>query len=531
MIERDDRDGENSEDARPGSPSDPTPGRPLSGHAIVGALADSVVVASREYARRLRLIADLHRHRDMQPPAVQAGRTPGEIWSRSELTTAEIQGPLRVDASTAALLVRRALALTGRLPRTLDLLSAGRLDEARANAVTDFLAPVLDAAYEAQLRQHGSPRRAEQAVRELADQFEARLLDRAPAQPLDRLKAAIQRAITRLAADYQEARRRARVAGRDVFVSRRGQEPGMAFLGARLPAVEAHACLNELDTCARRLRHSGDPRPLDALRADLLVARVLHQPDPRRADDALLVAVRPAAVDADADSESPADADGHAHAESRTPGHVVARGVKTHIQITISLATLMGLDDHDAELSGYGPISARVARDAAMQAGSVWRRLVIDPYDGKLIDFGRRTYRPPVALADKVVARDVTCAHPGCPRPAELCDLDHIVPYPLGTTGESNLRARCRWHHRLKHQAGWEVRESTDPADPPGTLITTSRTGHEYKTYFADLRPDDRAPPPGEADPADGATPPDQVPPPDDGGSTDAGAPEEDPPF
>ncbi len=170
----------------------------------------------------------------------------------------------------------------------------------------------------------------------------------------------------------------------------------------------------------------------------------------------------------------------------------MARGVTAHVQITISWETLRGLNNHAADLAGYGPISAQVARELAMQPGSVWRRLVTDPVDGRLIDYGRKTYRPPVALYDKVVARDVTCSHPGCPRPAELCDVDHVVPYPLGCTTESNLRAVCRRHHRLKHETLWRVKTSADPDDAPGTLITTSQTGAEYRTRPPDLRPDDR---------------------------------------
>jgi hypothetical protein len=121
--------------------------------------------------------------------------------------------------------------------------------------------------------------------------------------------------------------------------------------------------------------------------------------------------------------------------------------VNAHIQITISLETLLGLDQNAADLTGYGPISAHIARDAAFQPGSVWHRLITDPHTGQLLDYGRTTYRPPTALARKVTARDVHCTHPGCQRPAETCDLDHIIPYPLGTTSETNLTASCRRHH------------------------------------------------------------------------------------
>src|SRR6266511_96609 len=65
---------------------------------------------------------------------------------------------------------------------------------------------------------------------------------------------------------------------------------------------------------------------------------------------------------------------------------------------------LMGLTEHGAELAGYGPIPAQVARELA--ADGTWRRLLTDPVSGHLLDYGRTTYRPPAALADFIRARD-----------------------------------------------------------------------------------------------------------------------------
>jgi magnesium-transporting ATPase (P-type) len=39
--------------------------------------------------------------------------------------------------------------------------------------------------------------------------------------------------------------------------------------------------------------------------------------------------------------------------------------------------------------------------------------------------------------------------------------------------------AECRHHHRLKHEAGWQVHN--DP-DDPATLTWTTPTGHAYTT-------------------------------------------------
>src|SRR5262249_8229146 len=59
-------------------------------------------------------------------------------------------------------------------------------------------------------------------------------------------------------------------------------------------------------------------------------------------------------------------------------------------------------------------------------------------------------YRPSTNLARFVRARDLTCRFPGCSAPAEFCDIDHVIPYPIGATHASNLACLCRKHHLLK---------------------------------------------------------------------------------
>lgn len=86
------------------------------------------------------------------------------------------------------------------------------------------------------------------------------------------------------------------------------------------------------------------------------------------------------------------------------------------------------------------------------------------------------SYRPGRALRHLIQIRQRTCAHPGCRRPAEDCDLDHTIPYQQGgRTCECNIAPFCRRHHKVKQAAGWHVHQPQ-----PGTLIWTTPNGRSY---------------------------------------------------
>jgi hypothetical protein len=89
-------------------------------------------------------------------------------------------------------------------------------------------------------------------------------------------------------------------------------------------------------------------------------------------------------------------------------------------------------------------------------------------------------YRPSAGLARFIRARDLTCRFPGCTAPAEFCDIDHVIPYPLGATHASNLACLCRKHHLLKTfwTGDWEL-----TLRPDGAAVWTSPTGQTYTTY------------------------------------------------
>jgi hypothetical protein len=84
-------------------------------------------------------------------------------------------------------------------------------------------------------------------------------------------------------------------------------------------------------------------------------------------------------------------------------------------------------------------------------------------FDGpsRVIDVGVRRRFFTGALRRAIEVRDRHCQHPsGCDVPAELCEIDHSVPYSRGgLTTQDNGRCYCPVHNRQK-------RDRIDPTDP-----------------------------------------------------------------
>ena len=221
----------------------------------------------------------------------------------------------------------------------------------------------------------------------------------------------------------------------------------MAHLTLYLPADDAMTCLTALDALADAAHTPDDPRTADARRVDALTD--------------LLRAVLESGT-------TPAGAD--------LP---VRQRRRPHIEVTVAATTLLGLDDHPGDLTGYGPIPADLARRIA--ADGTWRRILIDSDTGDVIRRSATTYRPGADLTGTVTAREPTCTFPGCRVPATRCDLDHLRPYrhdhpPAEQTTAANLHPLCRHHHRLKTHTTWQVER--DPAS--GLTTWTTPWGRTY---------------------------------------------------
>ena len=459
----------------------------LSDDTLIEAMVGFDRLASWAAARQARLLAELARRR----PTDKAPHSARWAGVGSEYAPDEVGVALHLSRGTACARIGLACRLLGTLPETHALWEAGRIDTAKARAVDDATVVLSD---------------------ELARAVQDRVLSRAPEQTLAQLKAALARAV--LAVDPDGAEQRHRQARRDRRVVITPEADGMASLWALLTATQAAGAFSWLTRLARGLGPD-DLRSMDTRRADILAALLSGQlvTNPATTDTATTdtattdTDTAPGGGDADdgeageeqahggsSDSTDSTDAvDGADGADVATgPGRPIQpmNPGKPLIQVVVPYSTLIGADDHPAELVGVGPIPASLAREVA--ADGVWRRLVTDPLSGTLLDHGRTTYHPPTALADHVRARDGHCRFTGCRRKATDAELDHVVAWSDGgTTSEPNLAAYCTHHHRLKHHADWRV-----DAHPDGRLTWTTPTGHRHTTRAHDYRPEPPRSPP-----------------------------------
>jgi hypothetical protein len=84
----------------------------------------------------------------------------------------------------------------------------------------------------------------------------------------------------------------------------------------------------------------------------------------------------------------------------------------------------------------------------------------------------------PAAIRRAVVARDVTCAFPGCDLPPRCCDVHHIAHRAHGGPHDiTNLVHLCRRHHRLLHDTPWAVRIDLHTGRP----VFRDPDGHHHR--------------------------------------------------
>ena len=392
-----------------------------------------------------------------------AGSTPTEsenMWEGvDEAEREDVATALRLSANTAQSRIDVARVLTNHLPATCQALATGDISPSHATLIA---------------------RETSEAIkRGISTEDLIHIENKALAHAEFHTPAQVGRKIRTLIAQCSpEAFEETVAIARDARNVRMYPESdGMATVIALLPAEDAQTvmlAINSLiesqsrSTLIRSSHNSScSNQPMDGLNKDSLA-------EARSRQDSL----------ADARSMDMKRAD----ALANICGDLLARLEADHqphrrpvtINITMDLPTALGLSENPAELVGYGPIPASIAR--SLSADGKWRRFITDPVTGNLLDYGRETYVPSQPLVDFLTARDRICRFPGCSQPARVTDLDHAVPWEEGGhTSPENLGLLCRRHHRMKTHNGWQLVSHAD-----GSCTWTSPHGKEF---FVPSRP------------------------------------------
>jgi hypothetical protein len=156
------------------------------------------------------------------------------------------------------------------------------------------------------------------------------------------------------------------------------------------------------------------------------------------------------------------------------------------VNLVLSDETLLGGGSAPAEICGYGPIPAAVAR--AMVSGAVGnqrsratlRRLYAHPRAGALVAMESRARLFPRGLTAFIELRDQRCRTPYCNAP--IRHRDHAQPWADGgpTTADNGL-GLCERCNYTKEAAGWRVSTGTDETHTHTAEFTTP-TGKTYRS-------------------------------------------------
>jgi hypothetical protein len=334
-----------------------------------------------------------------------------------QAAASEVAAALRLTRHAADIEMTLALQLHRRLPRVWDALLEGTIDVRRARVLVDgtlhlsigaaqeIIAGVVDDA-------------ARMTTGQLSAKLRKLCIQQDPGDATDRYQHAVddRRVVTQPTVD------------------------GTTDLYAlNLPPHRTQAAMRRINRLAQALKHNGDPRSIDQIRADVLL-------------DLL-------------------------------EGTGTLNDDRAGVVIATDLPTLTKLADHPGELAGYGPVIADIARQIVHnQHNTQWRWTLVDPDSGQPIDGGTTRRRPTTAQRRKTEILHPTCVHPGCRMPAFECDLDHRIPHTqTRTTCTDDLAPLCRHHHMLKHHAGWEY-----TPQPNGDHLFVSPLRHKYTTSGRD---------------------------------------------
>jgi hypothetical protein len=501
----------------------------LSDDELVGVLQATRRQIAREQYKQVLVIAEFGRRRQATfedaarrglPVGCRSGGFPGEELAM-EMVTSRVDAGHRIDD---------AIDLTTRLPMTLDGMSTGMIDEARAGWIAMYTRALTPA----------------DAAR--ADEILAAAAPELRVDQVARKAAALEK---KFAPEAVKARRERAKRNEQRVEARRELSGNASLSGREMDTADAMASKAYIDSIAGMLRSGGMAGSLGTLRvlamADLTqgrnpLVRLVEPADthatpeppaptaPQPPAPAAPQPPAPATPQADPDSRRERSADDAGGPRANGPGELARKRnsvpMPALINLIVPVGTLLGWSSAPAEAGTWGLLdreqTCAIVNAAAGHRRTRWcatltapdgtavahacgngrhplllRDLAPQPPPARLVELFRRLnltftpvangtcdhaeaegrYTPSRKLKHLIRARTATRDAPGCEAQALSTDLDHTTPWPDGPTDQCNLAPRCRTHHRAKQAPDWKAEQSA-----PGVTRWTLPSGRTHTT-------------------------------------------------
>ncbi len=413
----------------------------LSDEALISALTAATRAEARAAAWRLVLVGEVTaRQCEDEDDEFAHQVIDGWAWAKAQVGAACNLNPYAASKQMGI-----AVALRDRLPRTAALFAAGAVSAAVIDAITwrtrlvedgDALA-LIDAAIAGEAAGYGL--RSESGLITAVDVWVEKF------DPVAVL--------------------RSKAAATDVYVEFDDKDDpnGVASFWGRLRVTDKQALQRRLDDLAATVC-ANDPRTVRQRRADALATLGVVGPQLERLT----------CLCGDPDcAGSGKDPRATAVTIHVVTDHVPVTDEQAGEPVACEAAPVAPADVRPP--AGPGVLLDGTVVPAGMLADLVATGATVKPV-AEAADLGAEPRHDPSEKLTAVVrARHLMCAFPGCGRAADRCDVDHVVPWPVGATHPGNLQPLCREHHLLKTFCGWTPRLA-----PDGTVTWTAPTGHTY---------------------------------------------------
>jgi hypothetical protein len=171
----------------------------------------------------------------------------------------------------------------------------------------------------------------------------------------------------------------------------------------------------------------------------------------------------------------------------RATGRSATTPTPIAVNLVLTDSTLLGGDTTPANVVGYGPIPADVARGLVSAAAddpesrATLRRLYAHPRSGALVAMESRARNFPAGLAAFIGMRDDRCRTPYCDAP--IRHRDHATPHASGgPTAVVNGLGMCERCNYVKENAGWHVCAGVDETGTHTAEFVTPTGGRHRST-------------------------------------------------